>query len=312
MSGRELWIIILVVSVIAAIYVAEIFLVSDLVIQKYLRHIQVQKFFSRPAVVVHTLALAGLLCFTYAYFIEPYRIEVNTMELKTHKLHGDDIRLVQISDLHCDYKKRTEDKVVEIVNNLEPDVIIFTGDCLNTTEAIGLFKNTMNRLKATSGKLAVTGNWDMFTGADYFFSGTGFDVLDGENRRLKVNGNKICFTGLGWKTDCEIEPIVKQLPADCFGVFLYHSPAYIERLKTGGQDLYLCGHTHGGQVNLPFYGAMVTMSKFGKKYEAGLYKVAETLLYVNRGIGMDGGIAPRVRFLSRPEIAVFDIVPAGE
>jgi predicted MPP superfamily phosphohydrolase len=63
------------------------------------------------------------------------------------------------------------------------------------------------------------------------------------------------------------------------------------------------------QIQLPFYGALVTLSKFGKKYEAGMYTVNETILYVNRGIGMEGGLAPRVRFLARPEITVFDIIP---
>jgi len=62
-------------------------------------------------------------------------------------------------------------------------------------------------------------------------------------------------------------------------------------------------------VALPVYGALVTFSKFGKKYEAGLYREGQTWLYVNRGIGMEGGGAPRFRFWSRPEITVFEIRP---
>ena len=53
-------------------------------------------------------------------------------------------------------------------------------------------------------------------------------------------------------------------------------------------DLYCAGHIHGGQIALPFYGALVTLSKYGKRFEAGLYRVGETWLYVNRGIGMEG------------------------
>ena len=74
-------------------------------------------------------------------------------------------------------------------------------------------------------------------------------------------------------------------------------------------NLYLCGHTHGGQVALPFYGALVTLSRQGKKFEAGKYTIGKTLLYVNRGIGLEAWPAPPVRFLVRPEIAVFDIKP---
>lgn len=88
---------------------------------------------------------------------------------------------------------------------------------------------------------------------------------------------------------------------------MYHSPDLVEDLPPNAVDLYVAGHTHGGQVALPFYGALVTLSRFGKKYEAGLYHVGDTTLYVNRGIGMEGGPAPRVRFCARPEITVFEI-----
>ena len=60
---------------------------------------------------------------------------------------------------------------------------------------------------------------------------------------------------------------------------------------------------------LPFYGALITLSRFGKRFEAGLYRVEETRLYVNRGVGMEGGRAPRVRFFARPELTVIDLVP---
>jgi predicted MPP superfamily phosphohydrolase len=73
-------------------------------------------------------------------------------------------------------------------------------------------------------------------------------------------------------------------------------------------DLFLCGHTHGGQVRLPFWGAVITMSKHHKRFESGLYDVGGVPMYVNRGVGCEGGSAPRVRFLCRPEVAVFDLV----
>lgn len=71
------------------------------------------------------------------------------------------------------------------------------------------------------------------------------------------------------------------------------------------------GTPTGGQVALPFYGALVTLSRFGKRYEAGLYRVHDTWLYVNRGLGMEGGWAPRVRFCARPEITVIELAPAS-
>jgi predicted MPP superfamily phosphohydrolase len=73
--------------------------------------------------------------------------------------------------------------------------------------------------------------------------------------------------------------------------------------------LFLTGHVHGGQVALPFYGAIITLSKYGKKYEKGRYDIDGKVLYVNRGVGMEGDFVPRVRFFSRPEITVFHIRP---
>jgi predicted MPP superfamily phosphohydrolase len=92
-------------------------------------------------------------------------------------------------------------------------------------------------------------------------------------------------------------------------MFLYHFPSEIVAVSHYPVDLMLSGHTHGGQVCLPFYGAVITHSKTSKRYERGLYKLDQTWLYVNRGIGMDGGATPRIRFLARPEVTVIDIKP---
>jgi hypothetical protein len=74
-----------------------------------------------------------------------------------------------------------------------------------------------------------------------------------------------------------------------------------------GVDLYLSGHTHGGQVRLPFYGAIITDSYDGKKYEMGEYTVGPTTLYVSRGIGMAGGFLPRIRLLCPPELVMLEL-----
>ena len=100
---------------------------------------------------------------------------------------------------------------------------------------------------------------------------------------------------------------LSRIPRDEFKIFLFHYPDCLEEMAQNNVDLYLAGHTHGGQVAMPFYGALMTVSAFGKKYEHGLHKMGETYLYVNRGIGMEGGKAPRVRFCARPEITLFEV-----
>jgi len=88
---------------------------------------------------------------------------------------------------------------------------------------------------------------------------------------------------------------------------LYHTPDVIEEASASGVDLYFAGHTHGGQIRLPFYGAIVTFSKYGKKYEVGKYIVGATTLYVSRGLGMEGWQLPRIRFLSPPELVLVEL-----
>jgi uncharacterized protein len=80
-------------------------------------------------------------------------------------------------------------------------------------------------------------------------------------------------------------------------------------VKNSNIDLYLCGHTHGGQIRLPFYGAIVTSSVTGKEFEKGLYSTGRTNLYVSAGVGLEGKSAPRMRLLCRPEAIFWTIRP---
>ncbi|MCF7955483.1 MAG: metallophosphoesterase [Phycisphaerae bacterium] len=263
---------------------------------------------SKPAVAVHVVAGIGLACLLYGFFIEAYWVEVNHFTIKTGKLEKASFRIVQFSDTHCDMKMRNEEKLVEIVNSLKPDVIVFTGDAVNTEKAAGLFKGTMGALEANIAKLAVRGNWSHLASDDELFEDTGFEVLNGEKKTIEKDGEQIVMYGFNFWDSSSKDSLLRSSSENSYNVFLFHTPDLIEDIQGRNVDMYLAGHTHGGQIALPFYGAIITLSKFGKKYEAGLYKVGETDLYVNRGLGMEGGHAPRARFFARPEIAVFDIV----
>jgi len=297
---------------IAAVYSLEIIIIVVSIIG-LLTTAKWPLFWSAPAVLIHSAAIFGLACFAYGMFIEPYWIQVKNIKIKSGKLSNSAFRLVHFSDLHCSGKPRIEKKLVNIVNETRPDIIVFTGDCLllNTPEALPVFKKTLQSLNAGIAKVAVLGNVDIWylPGLDYF-GGTGFEQLDGKTVEVKKDDGAIYISGLSCEHPDKLPGLLKNLPENHFNIFLYHKPDLIEDIDGFGVDLYLCGHTHGGQVRLPFFGALITLSKFGKKYEQGLYKVGETTLYINRGIGPEGGGTPRVRFLARPEITIFDIAPA--
>ena len=268
----------------------------------------------RLAIAIHAKAVLGLLCFGWAYFLEPYRLQVTSVIVKTTGLLKTSFRIIQISDLHCDEKIRNEPRLAEIINRLKPDIIVFTGDAVNAPAALPIFRKTLASLNAGIGKFAVSGNWDLRypnkKNTDMLFDDTGFKRLELETVRVKKNGEEIYITGtpFGNRVDYA-RKVLDAVPPEKFSVYLYHAPDHAEDLGGLNVDLYMCGHTHGGQVCLPLYGAFTTLSRFGKKYESGRYEIDGMTLYVNRGIGMEGGHMPRVRFWCPPEITVFDVTP---
>lgn len=296
------------------IFFASVFLVyyfeARLLIRKFFKK-ERRPFNPKAALFVHILALTGIICFLYGYFIEPYWLEVNSVDISTSKLKSTGLRIVQISDLHCDSKIRTEKKLVKIINDLDADIIVFTGDALNRKEALPLFRETMSGLKAKIGKFAVYGNWDAWYWKRLdLYSQTGFRLLRHTSVRLEKNQEEFYVSGIGVGFQEMYQDVLKNVPQDKFSIFLYHYPGLVEKMKgLKNVDLYLAGHIHGGQVALPFYGAVITLSQFGKKYERGRYQVGAVTLYVNRGIGMEGAFIPKVRFFARPEITVFNIKP---
>lgn len=268
------------------------------------------RFLSSPLMVLnHLLALSGLICMLYGYFIEPYHLEINTIRIETDKLTVP-LRVVQISDLHCETTVRLEPLLTASINPLNPDVIVFTGDAINEPQGLELFKKTMAGLHASIGKFAVRGNWDdmRMTELDRF-AGTGFIDLDQDVRVLEKNGQSFRIAGLGYLNGPHSGPVITKLKPDMFNLFLFHTPDFVVWLKTLPVDLYLCGHTHGGQVALPFLGPVITLSNMGRQFGRGQCHYENITTYTNRGIGMDGGVAPRVRYLASPEITVFEIVP---
>jgi predicted MPP superfamily phosphohydrolase len=258
-----------------------------------------------------TFAGVGILCFAYGYFIEPYRLAVSHVSIRSAKLPRGSrpIRIVHISDIHSDPKVRLERRLPQAIAAERPDIIVFTGDSINSPAGLPVFRECITELAKIAPTFVVKGNWDAwYWNRLDLFSGTGVNELNGTSFRAEVRGVPIWVAGVAVENEEALESTLSSIPASEFKVFLYHYPDLIKEVA-GRVDLYCAGHTHGGQVALPLYGALITFSKYGKKYEAGLYREGETWLYVNRGIGMEGGPAPRVRFWARPEVTVIEVSP---
>lgn len=302
--------LLLLVVVFLTVYGLEAFVLGRAAV-RWFRHRPAGKgLLSRPAIVLHLVAAFGIDCLLYARFIEPRWIDTQSIAIETPKLKNTAFRIVQISDLHCDRKARNEQATIRIIRDLDPDIIVATGDFLNDASALPRLKKALSDLKAPLGKFAVIGNFEVDWWSDLnLLEGTGFRRLDRDTVVVTKDGQSMTLSGLGVDRGDECRDLLRDLPEDRFNVFLFHKPELIEDVNDLNVDLYLCGHTHGGQIALPFYGAVITFSKLGKKYESGLYTCGRTTLYVNRGLGLEPRPAPQMRFFARPEIAVFDIVP---
>jgi hypothetical protein len=96
--------------------------------------------------------------------------------------------------------------------------------------------------------------------------------------------------------------LLADAPPDACTLLLYHTPDLMPQASALGVDLYLAGHTHGGQWRLPGFGAILTSSHYWKRYESGHYREDNTRLYVSRGLGLEGFGTPRARFFCPPEV----------
>jgi predicted MPP superfamily phosphohydrolase len=264
---------------------------------------------SRRDRIILPLGIIGVICVLYGLFIEPYWLSVEHVKLLSDKIpEGQSLRVIQLSDLHCDPKVRLERKLPGVIAAEKPDLIVFTGDSINSPAGLPIFRELMTNLAKIAPTYVVAGNWDtsFFKTSDRF-GGTGVSELVNKPAMLTLRGIHLCIGGLPVDTSVKVSEVFQNVPEQNYKIFLFHYPDYIEDMEHNKVDLYLAGHTHGGQVAMPFYGALITLSKRGKQFESGLHKLGNTYEYTNRGIGMEGGNAPRVRFLARPEVTVFDI-----
>lgn len=265
------------------------------------------------------LQVVGTVLVIYGFWIEPHRIKVTHQKLSTPKLPpGTKFTLLHLADLHIERITDRERELNKLVASLNPDLILFSGDFLNLsyirdTIAKEHAQTIVSEWKAPLGVFAVTGSpaVDLEEMVPSLLEGTPLRWLRDERVTIPVGSGAIVFIGMGCTHKPFIdEPCLKRLvptEPENFSVLLYHTPDLAPNAAQMGLDLQLSGHTHGGQVRLPFFGALFAGSLYGKRFEAGRYQVGKMTLYTSRGIGMEGAGAPRVRFLCPPEIILWEI-----
>ena len=257
--------------------------------------------------------VAMAVCWTWARFVEPRWIEVTRTTIETNDLpEGYRVRIVQISDVGATGASRALDRLPAVVNGLSPDLVVFTGNAMNATDGLAPFRAMLGAMHARLGVFAVRGNFDSSEWPDVdLFGGVARElVLDG----VPLDEGRLTLCGAAYGNGAlNLGRCLGANPGG-YRIVAFNTPDWVEQLAEQQKPaLYLAGHTRGGQIRVPFYGALVTgYARFGKKYEMGRYQVGDTVLYVNRGIGFEPRPFPQLRLLCRPEVSVIDLVGRGK
>lgn len=250
----------------------------------------------------------------YAWKVEPFLVHVNHVELGK-KNERTPLNVVQISDLQVSeyYETNRLDKVIEKVNAQKPDILLFTGDLFDNyskyPEQRAPMIEKLKAFKANIGKYAVWGNHDYDGGAvrvyEDVMSAGGFTVLRNQGETLTLSDGRQVFLG-GLDDSLLGNPSVSDTLAYRqnydYAITMTHEPDVADAFIGTDTQLVLAGHSHGGQVWIPFYPIKNVLAE---KYTRGLYQLdAITQLYVNTGIGTT---SIHARFGVIPEVTQFTI-----
>ncbi|PEQ07906.1 metallophosphoesterase [Bacillus toyonensis] len=267
-----------------------------------------------------SIVMIPVSLYFYATEIERKLITVtwNEIEAPTIPKEFNNKKILQFSDVHLgpEFTLKQLENLVEKMNELHPDIVVFTGDLIDKFGSYSAEKDEakviLQKINAPLGKYAVFGNHDRGGGGSVFYKKymeeAGFSVLVNEVQKIKVgNGKYITISGLDdfLLGKPQIDATLKHVRQQDFNMLLVHEPDVVDKIACYPVDFQVSGHSHGGQVQIPFIGPLIT-TKLAESYVEGMYELEgknkPLHLYVNRGIGTT---RMPVRFWSVPELSVF-------
>ncbi|MEW6160106.1 MAG: metallophosphoesterase [Verrucomicrobiota bacterium] len=223
--------------------------------------------------------------------------------LKTRRLNlaprSTSHRLVHFSDLHYKGDRAFLKKVIKRINALEPDLVCFTGDIIEDSKFLPEALELMQGVRAPM--YGIPGNHDYWARADFDAVAEAFAAMGGKwlmDQETLTRDGKVNVIGV---TCGKAPQFVARTGLK--NILMFHYPNWVEKLNGLSFDLMLAGHSHGGQVRLPFFGALLVPFGVGQ-FEMGLYQTASGPLYVNPGIGY---FYFNARFCCRPEVTLIEI-----
>lgn len=261
------------------------------------------------------IGLLGVVGSVYAFVYEPRNLEVTHHEVVSERVDAP-LRIAVIADLQTDAPGDHERAALQAVMDAEPDLIVFVGDVIQHRDEKayadawatlrGLAKPLS--LDAPLGVFLVEGDSEYPHGDDWIphAEAMGLSVWPRETTSRRIRDD-VVLTGFGLRASAYSELEVPR-PDESLHVVFGHRPAFA--LGNIDADVLLAGHTHGGQVQVPGWGPVLTLSKVPRRWAWGRTELPTgATLLVSRGVGMERAAAPRIRFWCRPEVMIVDVVP---
>ena len=267
----------------------------------------------RKVVITGTIFLLLLLFFWY----ENHHLVISSYEYRNEKISEDlnHFRIVQISDLHNACFGRNNEKLIQKVLNLDPDLVVLTGDIVDSSHTdLSVAFELVNQIASICPVYYVTGNHE-----NWLSEQKRMELLDGmkengaillENEAVLISSGNDAFYLIGLDdnhlSDDTLTSLMETCEKERLTIVLAHEPQYLSRYSRAGADLVFSGHAHGGQFILPFFGPVIAPDQgFFPDYTEGAYHQGTTTMYVSRGLG--NSIIP-VRLFNDPEIVCIDFM----
>lgn len=276
----------------------------------------------RAGLSLIALALVMEGCYLWARRVEPYRLEVTHYRIESERLAGrtTPLRVGVLADLQSEGLGRFEERVFEALASEKPDLVLVPGDLLQLgprrpeqevqqqrARLIELFRKLDPPPRL--GMWLVQGDCDPEGDT---FPGTGLQRLDDGAVELVEERLQLIGLSLGTARRRVTPELFEKMRAfDGLTLLFGHAPEFAPRAAEAGFPFVaVAGHTHGGQVRIPFFGPPLTLSRIPREMAAGgLFPLGNSWLCLSRGIGMERHHAPRIRFLCRPQLVVLELAP---
>lgn len=228
-------------------------------------------------------------------------LTVKTLALPRLPVEWEGLTILHLSDLHfCGTPDRAyHERVVDLCMNWNPDIVALTGDYVDSLAHHEWLEPVLGKLKAREAKLAIVGNHDYWYQPERVreaLGAMGCVIPRNSWEQIEVRGRPLVVIG----NECpwlRPAPDLSNCPEDVFRLCLSHTPDNIAWAKRNRIDLMLSGHVHGGQIRFPVIGSLLVPSRYGRRYDCGVFDEKPMVLHVSRGIG---GEHP-LRFNCRPE-----------